>query len=85
LATEDKQIKRQANLYKNIHIDEALERLRSAGLLNEGFDAYYCKCMHLLGVAKVSAMAQTIIDKVRVGSTPAALFHFLLHKEMGKH
>ena len=84
LATDDKQIKRQANLYKNIHIDESLERLRKAQLLNEGFDAYYCKCMHTLGVSKVSALAQTALDKVRPGSTPAALFHFLLFKEMGK-
>ena len=84
LATDDKQIQRQANLYKNIHIDECLDRLRAAGLLNEGYDAYYCKVMHTIGVAKMSGMAQTAIDRVRPGSTAAALFHFLINKEMGK-
>jgi hypothetical protein len=84
MATDDKQIKRDANLYKNIHIDESLEKLRAAGLLNEGYDAFYCKVMHQIGVAKMSALAQISIDRVRPGNHPAQLFHFLINKELGK-
>ena len=83
-ATDDKQIKREANLLKNIAIDQALERLRSVGLVNGGYDAWYCQQMHSLGIAKVTALAQTAIDKCRAGKHPAALFHFLLNKEVNK-
>jgi hypothetical protein len=84
LSTDDKQIRREARLLKNIHIDHALERLRSAGFVNEGYDAWYCKVMHSLGVPKVEALAQISLDKCRAGSTPQALFHFLLNKELNK-
>ena len=83
-ATDDKQIKREANYLKNIHIDDTLERLRSVGLVNEGYDAWYCKAMHTLGTAKVGALAETALSKARADSSPGALFHWLLNKEMNK-
>jgi hypothetical protein len=83
-ATDDKQIAREARIMANVHIDIALERLRSVGLLNEGYDAWYCKVMHTIGVAKMEAMANTAMDRVRPGSTPSALFHFLINKEFAK-
>lgn len=84
-ATDDKQLKREARMLMNIHIDEALERLRSVGFINEGYDSWYCKVMHSLGVAKVTALADRALNTpIRPGSTSAALFHFLLNKEYNK-
>lgn len=85
-ATDDKQIKREARYIKNIHIDNTLERLKAAKLITrEDMDGFYCQVMHGLGVARVTAMADIAMNKCRDGSTPAALFHFLLNKEWNKH
>jgi len=82
MATDDKQIRREANYLKNIHIDESLKQLTAAGLVNEGYEAWYCKCMHTLGVPYVMAQADVALHK---GSNPQALFHFLINKAMNKH
>jgi hypothetical protein len=80
--TVDKQIKREANFLKNIHIDEALDRLKSAGLVNgDGNNAWWCSTMHTLGVAFVMAQAETALSK---GKNPPALFSFLINKAMNK-
>jgi hypothetical protein len=81
LATDDKQIQREANYLKNIHIDQSIERLISVGLINEGYEAWYCKCMHVLGAPYVIAQADIALNK---GKNPQALFHFLINKAMNK-
>jgi hypothetical protein len=81
LATDDKQIRREARYLKNIHIDESITRLTAAGLINEGYEAWYCKCMHVLGAPFVMAQADKALN---IGKNPQALFHFLINKEMNK-
>lgn len=79
--TDDKQIKRELKYQANIHIDETVERLASAGLLLEQYQEWYFKSCHTLGAARVAAMADKALT---IGKNPQALFHFMLNKEMNK-
>jgi len=82
MATDDKQIRREANFIKNINIDESITKLTQVGLLIEGYEGWYAKCMHVLGVPFVMAQADQALSK---GKNPPGLFHFLLNKAMNKH
>jgi hypothetical protein len=82
--TVDKQIRREANFLKNIHIDEALDHLKSSNLVNgDKYDAWWCGTMHTLGVAFVMAQAELCLSKKEVRS-PAGLFHHLINKALNK-
>lgn len=85
LATADKQIKREANYLKNIHIDEAYERLKLLGLItnrDDQYRAWWCGVMHKLGVAFVMAQADQATKNAT--SSPPGLFHFLINKAINK-
>lgn len=85
LSTDDKQIRREANYLKNIHIDKAYEDLLRMNLItNTQYQAWYCKCLHTLGVAFVMAQAHLAMKNARDQDNPAPLFHFLLNKAMNK-
>lgn len=82
LPTADKQIKREANFLKNIHIDEAYLKLKSVGLITDDkYQAWWCGAMHTLGVSYVHAQAEIALSK---GNNPQALFHFLVNKAINK-
>lgn len=85
LATDERQIKREANYLKNIHIDRAYEDLLRMNLItNTQYQAWYCKCLHTLGVTFVMAQADQSMKNARDRDNPAPLFHFLLNKAMNK-
>lgn len=85
LATDDKQIRREANYLKNIHIDKAYEDLLRMNMItNPKYQAWYCKCLHTLGVTFVMAQAQQAQKNARDQDNPAPLFHFLINKAMNK-
>lgn len=80
--TPDKLIKREANFIKNIHIDDAYQRLKAAGLITDDkYQAWWCGAMHRLGVTFVTAQADIAMQK---GSNPQALFHWLINKAINK-
>ena len=80
LATDDKQIQREANYIKNINIDSTYERLKSYELImDDTYKAFWCGAMHKLGVAYVEAQAHHAMTH---GRAPAALFHFLINKAL---
>ena len=82
LTTSDKQIRREAKYLKNIHIDEAYQRLLKMELItNTAYEAWWCGAMHKLGVQFVMAQADLAMKK---GRNPAALFHFQINKAMNK-
>ena len=82
LATDDKQIKREAKYLKNIHIDKCYEDLLRMNLItSEGYQAWWCGVMHKLGTGFVMAQADLAIKN---GRNPAALFHFQINKAMNK-
>lgn len=84
LATDDKQIQREANYIKNIHIDETIQLLKSVGLVNdEKYNAWWAKVCHTLGASFVRDQANLCINRRDVRN-PQALFHFLINKEMNK-
>lgn len=82
-ATEDKQIRREAQFIKNIHIDELLGKLYEQDLLRKKYHNWYAKCIHQLGVTFVRAQADKCLNDEGVRN-PQALFHFLLNKEMSR-
>ena len=85
LATDGKQIRREANYIKNIHIDETYERLKMVGLINDDkYKAWWCGVMHTLGVAFVTAQAEHAQIYAKDPSNPAPLFHFLINKAVNK-
>lgn len=80
--TSDKLIRREANYMKNIHIDSTYERLKSVGLvMDDKYKAFWCGAIHKLGVAFVTAQADIALNK---GNNPAALFHFLINKQLNE-
>lgn len=82
--TPDKLIKREANYIKNLHIDQAYERLRSVGLITDDkYQAWWCGTMHTLGVSFVMAQAEHCLTKREV-KRPAGLFHHLINKAINK-
>lgn len=82
LATDDKQIRREANYLKNIHIDKCYEDLLKMGLItSEGYQAWWCGVMHKLGTSFVMAQADLALKN---GRKPAALFHFQINKAINK-
>lgn len=84
LATDDKQIQREANYIKNIHIDETIKLLKSVGLVMDNkYDAWWAKVCHTLGSSFVRDQANMCLNKREVRN-PQALFHFLINKEMNK-
>jgi hypothetical protein len=84
-ATDDKQIRREANYLKNIHIDKAYEDLLRMNLISDTkYQAWYCKCLHTLGVTFVMAQADQAMKNARDRDNPAPLFHFLINKAMNK-
>lgn len=85
LATADKLIKREANYLKNIHIDEAYQKLKLMGLItnrDDQYQAWWCGVMHKLGVAFVMAQADQATKNAT--TSPAGLFHFLINKAINK-
>jgi hypothetical protein len=83
LATDDKQIRREANYLKNIHIDKCYENLLRMELItNTKYQAWWCGVMHKLGTGFVMAQADLAIKN---GRNPAALFHFQINKAINKH
>jgi hypothetical protein len=85
LATDDKQIQREANYIKNIHIDETIQLLKSVGLVTEdNHHAWWAKVCHTLGSSFVRDQANLCLNRREVRN-PQALFHFLINKEMNKH
>lgn len=84
LATDDKQIRREANYIKNIHIDETIALLKSTGLItDEKYNAWWAKVCHTLGASFVRDQANLCLNRRDVRN-PQALFHFLINKEMNK-
>lgn len=82
LATDDKQIKREANYMKNLHIDKAFEDLLRMELISDiKYRAWWCGTLHKLGVTFVMVQADLALKN---GKNPAALFHFLINKEINK-
>lgn len=85
LATDERQIKREANYLKNIAIDKAYEDLLRMNMItNDRYKAWYCKCLHTLGVSFVMAQAHLAAKNAKDQDNPAPLFHFLINKEMNK-
>ncbi len=84
LATDDKQIQREANYIKNIHIDETIKLLKSVELIMDNkYDAWWAKVCHTLGSSFVRDQANMCLNNREVRN-PQALFHFLINKEMNK-
>jgi len=82
LSTDDKQIRREANYLKNIHIDKCYEDLLRMNLItDERYQAWWCGVMHKLGTSFVMAQADLAIKN---GRNPAALFHFQINKAINK-
>jgi len=80
--TSDKLIRREANYLKNIHIDKAFENLLRMELISDTkYRAWWCGVLHKLGVAFVMVQADLAIKN---GKNPAALFHFMINKELNK-
>lgn len=85
LTTSDKQIRREANYLKNIHIDKAYEDLLRMNLISDTkYQAWYCGVLHKLGVTFVMAQAEQARKNARDPENPAPLFHFLINKAMNK-
>lgn len=80
LATDDKQIRREANYIKNIHIDDTWERLLSNGLVNEKDRGFWCGAMHLLGVSYVIQQADDALSVTNPKRNPQGYFHFMVNK-----
>lgn len=78
----DKVIAREANYIKNLAIDELYERLVSLELvMDHKYKAFWCGAIHTLGCAYVEAQAN---HALQYGKKPAALFHFLINKQLNK-
>jgi hypothetical protein len=86
LTTSDYQIKREARYMKNIHIDQAYERLLMMKCItNPNYKAWWCGVMHKLGVAFVMVQADQACKNAKDRDNPAGLFHFLINKELNKN
>lgn len=82
LSTDDKQIRREANYMKNLHIDKAYDDLLRMELIsNPNYRAWWCGVLHTLGVTFVMTEADKALKN---GKNPPALFHFLINKAMNK-
>ncbi len=82
LATDDKQIRREANYMKNLHIDKAFDDLLRMELISDiKYRAWWCGTLHKLGVTFVMVQADLALKN---GKNPAALFHFLINKEINR-
>lgn len=78
----DKLIQREANYLKNNQIDLLYDQLIKCELImDHKYKAFWCGAMHKLGTAFVEAQAN---QAMQYGNNPAALFHFLINKELNK-
>lgn len=85
LATDDKQIRREANYMKNLHIDAAYQSLIRMNLVTDPkYEAWWCGVLHKLGVQFVMAQADKAIKNARDPENPSPLFHFLINKAMNQ-
>lgn len=84
--TSDKQIRREANYMKNLHIENCYDQLLKMNLINnESYRDWYFKCLHTLGTSFVMVQADLAQKRARDPDNPAPLFHFLINKAMNKH
>lgn len=80
--TSERQLKREANYLKNIHIDDCYTKLIHMGLItSENYQAWWCGTMHRLGTSYVMAQADLAMKN---GRNPAALFHFQINKAINR-
>jgi len=78
----DKVIKREANYIKNLAIDDMYDRLIQLELvMDHKYKAFWCGAIHTLGTSFVDAQAA---HALQYGKKPAALFHFLINKQLNK-
>lgn len=84
LATGDKQIRREANYIKNIHIDDTWSRLESNGLVNGKDRRFWCGAMHLLGVSFVMQQADDALSVTCPKHNPPGYFHFMINKAINE-
>lgn len=77
--TTDKQMSKSAVYVKNHHIDNVVMQLQSKGLLSTEYGDFYYWVCHQLGASFVQAQAYIALEK---GREPAALFHWLINKEL---
>ena len=82
VSQSDKLISREANYMKNLRIDELYDRLvQNELIMDHKYKAFWCGAIHRLGCAFVEAQAEHALQH---GKSPAALFHFLINKQLNK-